>query len=65
MLLVGGGVRNDLGLLVPFLSSGLQIKELLKKLEQLSEEVLAVRGENARLALQLQVRFGPQGNGQR
>lgn len=32
-----------------------QIKELLKKLEQLSEEVLAVRGDNARLALQLQV----------
>uniref|UniRef100_A0A2K6U8D8 Ankyrin repeat domain 35 n=1 Tax=Saimiri boliviensis boliviensis TaxID=39432 RepID=A0A2K6U8D8_SAIBB len=31
-----------------------KIKELLKKLEQLSEEVLAVRGENARLALQLQ-----------
>ncbi|KAK2084156.1 Ankyrin repeat domain-containing protein 35 [Saguinus oedipus] len=30
------------------------IKELLKKLEQLSEEVLAIRGENARLALQLQ-----------
>lgn len=65
MLLVGGGVRNDLGLLVPFFSSWLQIKELLKKLEQLSEEVLAVRGENARLALQLQVRFGPPGNGHR
>ncbi|XP_011229781.2 ankyrin repeat domain-containing protein 35 isoform X2 [Ailuropoda melanoleuca] len=31
-----------------------KIKELLKKMEQLSEEVLAVRGENARLALQLQ-----------
>ncbi|KAM6167415.1 ankyrin repeat domain-containing protein 35 isoform 2-T2 [Erethizon dorsatum] len=31
-----------------------KIKELLKKLEQLSEEVLSVRGENARLALQLQ-----------
>uniref|UniRef100_U3CZG5 Ankyrin repeat domain-containing protein 35 n=1 Tax=Callithrix jacchus TaxID=9483 RepID=U3CZG5_CALJA len=31
-----------------------RIKELLKKLEQLSEEVLAIRGENARLALQLQ-----------
>ncbi|XP_001499452.1 ankyrin repeat domain-containing protein 35 isoform X1 [Equus przewalskii] len=31
-----------------------KIKELLKKLEQLSEEVLAVRGENARLAQQLQ-----------
>lgn len=31
-----------------------KIKELLKKLEQLSEEVLAVRGDNARLALQLQ-----------
>ncbi|KAG8517611.1 Ankyrin repeat domain-containing protein 35, partial [Galemys pyrenaicus] len=31
-----------------------KIKELLKKLEQLSEEVLAVRGENARLALQVQ-----------
>ncbi|XP_063481968.1 ankyrin repeat domain-containing protein 35 isoform X3 [Symphalangus syndactylus] len=31
-----------------------KIKELLKKLEQLSEEVLAIRGENARLALQLQ-----------
>ncbi|XP_006899579.1 PREDICTED: ankyrin repeat domain-containing protein 35 [Elephantulus edwardii] len=31
-----------------------KIKELLKKLEQLSEEVLAVRGENTRLALQLQ-----------
>ncbi|XP_006730213.1 ankyrin repeat domain-containing protein 35 [Leptonychotes weddellii] len=31
-----------------------KIKELLKKLEQLSAEVLAVRGENARLALQLQ-----------
>ncbi|XP_042538569.1 ankyrin repeat domain-containing protein 35 [Dipodomys spectabilis] len=31
-----------------------KIKELLKKLEQLSEEVLAVRGENARLTLQLQ-----------
>uniref|UniRef100_A0A8C3WJL1 Ankyrin repeat domain 35 n=1 Tax=Catagonus wagneri TaxID=51154 RepID=A0A8C3WJL1_9CETA len=31
-----------------------KIKELLRKLEQLSEEVLAVRGENARLALQLQ-----------
>ncbi|CAK7296399.1 Ankyrin repeat domain-containing protein 35 [Vulpes lagopus] len=31
-----------------------KIKELLKKLEQLSEEVLAVRGENAHLALQLQ-----------
>ncbi|KAM5295378.1 ankyrin repeat domain-containing protein 35 isoform 2-T2 [Glossophaga mutica] len=31
-----------------------KIKELLKKLEQLSEEVLEVRGENARLALQLQ-----------
>ncbi|XP_012617386.3 ankyrin repeat domain-containing protein 35 isoform X2 [Microcebus murinus] len=31
-----------------------KIKELLKKLEQLSEEVLAVRGENARLVLQLQ-----------
>ncbi|XP_012863931.1 ankyrin repeat domain-containing protein 35 [Echinops telfairi] len=31
-----------------------KIKELLKKLEQLSEEVLAVRGENARLAVQLQ-----------
>ncbi|KAF6292395.1 ankyrin repeat domain 35 [Rhinolophus ferrumequinum] len=30
-----------------------KIKELLKKLEHLSEEVLAVRGENARLALQL------------
>ncbi|EPQ19422.1 Ankyrin repeat domain-containing protein 35 [Myotis brandtii] len=30
-----------------------QIKELLKKVEQLSEEVLAVRGENARLASQL------------
>lgn len=43
-----------MSLLVPFLSSWLQIKELLKKLEQLSEEVLAVRGENARLALQLQ-----------
>ena len=28
---------------------------MLKKLEQLSEEVLAVRGDNARLALQLQV----------
>lgn len=41
--------------LVPFLSFWPQIKELLKKLEQLSEEVLAVRGENARLALQLQV----------
>ncbi|XP_015419749.1 PREDICTED: ankyrin repeat domain-containing protein 35 [Myotis davidii] len=32
-----------------------QIKELLKKVEQLSEEVLAVRGENARLASQLRV----------
>uniref|UniRef100_A0A8D1F9X0 Ankyrin repeat domain 35 n=1 Tax=Sus scrofa TaxID=9823 RepID=A0A8D1F9X0_PIG len=31
-----------------------KIKELLKKLEQLSEDVLAVRGKNARLALQLQ-----------
>ncbi|XP_075396682.1 ankyrin repeat domain-containing protein 35 [Tenrec ecaudatus] len=31
-----------------------KIKDLLKKLEQLSEEVLAVRGENARLAGQLQ-----------
>ncbi|EDL38910.1 mCG14871, isoform CRA_c [Mus musculus] len=31
-----------------------KIKELLKKLEQLSEEVLEVRGENAHLALQLQ-----------
>ncbi|XP_055440496.1 ankyrin repeat domain-containing protein 35 isoform X2 [Bubalus kerabau] len=31
-----------------------KIKELLKKLEQLSEEVLAVRGDNACLALQLQ-----------
>ncbi|XP_012585628.1 PREDICTED: ankyrin repeat domain-containing protein 35 isoform X2 [Condylura cristata] len=31
-----------------------KIKELLKKLEQLSEEVLAVRGENARLAMQVQ-----------
>ncbi|XP_029416741.1 ankyrin repeat domain-containing protein 35 isoform X2 [Nannospalax galili] len=31
-----------------------KIKELLKKLEQLSEEVLAVRGENTHLALQLQ-----------
>ncbi|XP_005413490.1 PREDICTED: ankyrin repeat domain-containing protein 35 isoform X2 [Chinchilla lanigera] len=31
-----------------------KIKELLKKLEQLSEEVLSVRGENACLALQLQ-----------
>ncbi|KAM4871677.1 ankyrin repeat domain-containing protein 35 [Thomomys bottae] len=31
-----------------------KIKELLKKLEKLSEEVLAVRGENARLTLQLQ-----------
>ncbi|XP_012930891.2 ankyrin repeat domain-containing protein 35 [Heterocephalus glaber] len=31
-----------------------KIKELLKKLEQLSEEVLSVRGENARLALELQ-----------
>ncbi|XP_012998583.2 ankyrin repeat domain-containing protein 35 isoform X1 [Cavia porcellus] len=31
-----------------------KIKELLKKLEQLSEEVLSVRGENTRLALQLQ-----------
>ncbi|XP_036199601.1 ankyrin repeat domain-containing protein 35 isoform X1 [Myotis myotis] len=30
-----------------------KIKELLKKVEQLSEEVLAVRGENARLASQL------------
>jgi hypothetical protein len=33
---------------------------LLKKLEQLSEEVLEVRGENAHLALQLQVYFGLQ-----
>lgn len=41
--------------LVPFLSFWIQIKELLKKLEHLSEEVLAVRGENARLALQLKV----------
>nr|XP_045361190.1 ankyrin repeat domain-containing protein 35 isoform X2 [Camelus bactrianus] len=31
-----------------------KIKELLKKLEQLSEEVLAARGESARLTLQLQ-----------
>ncbi|GAB1287884.1 Ankyrin repeat domain 35 [Apodemus speciosus] len=31
-----------------------KIKELLKKLEQLSEEVLQVRGEKAHLALQLQ-----------
>lgn len=31
-----------------------KIKELLKKLEQLSEEVLEIRGENAHLALQLQ-----------
>ncbi|XP_059942995.1 ankyrin repeat domain-containing protein 35 [Mesoplodon densirostris] len=31
-----------------------KIKELLKKLEQLSEEILAVRGENAHLARQLQ-----------
>ncbi|XP_054418833.1 ankyrin repeat domain-containing protein 35 isoform X2 [Pteronotus mesoamericanus] len=31
-----------------------KIKELLKKLEQLSEEVLAVRGENTRLVLKLQ-----------
>ncbi|XP_021014387.1 ankyrin repeat domain-containing protein 35 isoform X2 [Mus caroli] len=31
-----------------------KINELLKKLEQLSEEVLQVRGENAHLALQLQ-----------
>ncbi|XP_051021733.1 ankyrin repeat domain-containing protein 35 [Acomys russatus] len=31
-----------------------KIKELLKKLEQLSEEVLEVRGENTHLALQLQ-----------
>ncbi|XP_016057881.1 PREDICTED: ankyrin repeat domain-containing protein 35 isoform X2 [Miniopterus natalensis] len=31
-----------------------KIKELLKKLEQLSEEVLAARGENARLASKLQ-----------
>ncbi|KAL1772286.1 ankyrin repeat domain-containing protein 35 isoform X1 [Sigmodon hispidus] len=31
-----------------------KIKELLKKLEQLSEEILAVRGENTQLALQLQ-----------
>ncbi|XP_060057983.1 ankyrin repeat domain-containing protein 35 [Erinaceus europaeus] len=31
-----------------------KIKELLKKLEQLSEEVLEVRGENTRLALQVQ-----------
>ncbi|XP_055259307.1 ankyrin repeat domain-containing protein 35 [Moschus berezovskii] len=31
-----------------------KIKELLKKLEQLSEEVLAIRGDNARLVLQLQ-----------
>ncbi|XP_073906711.1 ankyrin repeat domain-containing protein 35 isoform X2 [Castor canadensis] len=30
-----------------------KIKELLKKLEQLSEELLAVRGENTHLALQL------------
>ncbi|ELK29857.1 Ankyrin repeat domain-containing protein 35 [Myotis davidii] len=33
-----------------------QIKELLKKVEQLSEEVLAVRGENARLASQLRIK---------
>uniref|UniRef100_A0A8C5JWJ5 Ankyrin repeat domain 35 n=1 Tax=Jaculus jaculus TaxID=51337 RepID=A0A8C5JWJ5_JACJA len=31
-----------------------KIKELLKKLEQLSEEVLAVQGENAHLTLKLQ-----------
>jgi uncharacterized protein YoxC len=31
-----------------------KIKELLMKIEQLSEEVLEVRGENAHLALQLQ-----------
>ncbi|XP_067583618.1 ankyrin repeat domain-containing protein 35 isoform X1 [Pseudorca crassidens] len=31
-----------------------KIKELLKKLEQLSEEILVVRGENAHLARQLQ-----------
>jgi hypothetical protein len=30
----------------------------LKKLEQLSEELLAVRGENTHLALQLKVCFG-------
>ena len=41
--------------LIPFVSFWPQIKELLKKLEQLSEEVLAVRGDNACLALQLQV----------
>ena len=41
--------------MIPFVSFWPQIKELLKKLEQLSEEVLAVRGDNACLALQLQV----------
>lgn len=40
-----------------FLSFWGQIKELLKKLEKLSEEVLAVRSENAHLAVQLQVCF--------
>lgn len=40
-----------------------QIKELLKKVEQLSEEVLAVRGENARLASQLRVCSVPSGYG--
>lgn len=45
-----------------FLSFWGQIKELLKKLEKLSEEVLAVRSENAHLAVQLQVCF-PQGSG--
>lgn len=45
---------NDQGH-IDSVSFWVQIKELLKKLEQLSEEVLAVRGDNARLALQLQV----------
>lgn len=49
--MVGGG-GHDLGLTG---SLWPQIKELLKKVEQLSEEVLAVRGENARLASQLRV----------
>lgn len=51
----GGGVGKDLGLTGSLSFPWLQIKELLKKLEQLSEEVLAVRRENVRLASQLQV----------
>lgn len=54
----GWGGGHDLGLTG---SLWPQVKELLKKVEQLSEEVLAVRGENARLASQLRVCLVPGG----